>query len=343
MMTLFLLTFAAGPGAGTTPVELGRIQWHRGFDSATATARTTGRPLVVLFQEVPGCSTCVNYGKSALSHPLIVEAAESLFVPVAVYNNIPGDDATTLQRFKEPSWNNPVVRVMGADRKELAPRLADDYSVGGLAQTLSTALTTTGATVPEYLRLVAEENIARSHKLAKATMTMHCFWVGEAKLGVLPGVVATRPGFVGKEEVVEVTFDPTRLSYEKLIKTARKMECAAQIFTHDAGQQASATTLAGAQAVPIPGPMRLDKQPKYHLGRTPLRHVPMTELQANRINAALSDGHDGQAYLSPRQLELLTAIRSNPKAKWPVLIGADDLSKAWDAAHAVAQRVSKNG
>ncbi|MCA9256836.1 MAG: thioredoxin family protein, partial [Phycisphaerales bacterium] len=99
-----------GGAKSATPQELGTISWRRGFDAAAAESKRSGRPLLILFQEVPGCGTCRSYGDRVLSHPLIRDAAESLFVPVAVYNNIPGDDENTLKSFKEPAWNNPVVR-----------------------------------------------------------------------------------------------------------------------------------------------------------------------------------------------------------------------------------------
>ncbi|XAL99693.1 hypothetical protein OT109_19205 [Phycisphaeraceae bacterium D3-23] len=43
-----------------------------------------------------------------MSHPLIVEAAEDLFVPVAIHNNKDGHDGEVRERFDEPAWNYPV-------------------------------------------------------------------------------------------------------------------------------------------------------------------------------------------------------------------------------------------
>ena len=37
-----------------TPVELGDIPWERDFDKALARAQAEKKPLLVLFQEVPG-------------------------------------------------------------------------------------------------------------------------------------------------------------------------------------------------------------------------------------------------------------------------------------------------
>ncbi len=36
------------------PVELGRVAWERDFDRATARAEREQKPILLLFQEVPG-------------------------------------------------------------------------------------------------------------------------------------------------------------------------------------------------------------------------------------------------------------------------------------------------
>lgn len=196
---------AAAPSAAVAGIELGKVHWRRDFEAARVEARKKRRPLLVLFTEIPGCSTVRGYGQRVLSHPLLVEAAESLFVPVAVFNNRAGADRRVLRSFGEPSWNNPVVRVIDAERRTLAPRLDGDYSVQGLARTLSTALGRAGRPVPRYLGLlVAETRPGRR----RAVFAMGCFWSGEASLGAIDGVVATRAGFAGGQEVVGSTSIP---------------------------------------------------------------------------------------------------------------------------------------
>jgi hypothetical protein len=48
----------AGPRAraeeGAVPAELGHVAWLRDLDVATARARAEEKPLLILFQEVPG-------------------------------------------------------------------------------------------------------------------------------------------------------------------------------------------------------------------------------------------------------------------------------------------------
>lgn len=36
------------------PVEFGEVDWRRDWDEAAAAAQATGRPIALLFQEVPG-------------------------------------------------------------------------------------------------------------------------------------------------------------------------------------------------------------------------------------------------------------------------------------------------
>jgi len=63
------------------------VHWYRDYDKALVVAAKEDKDVLLLFQEVPGCSTCRNYGHNVLSHPLMVEAIESLFVPLAIFNN----------------------------------------------------------------------------------------------------------------------------------------------------------------------------------------------------------------------------------------------------------------
>ena len=67
--------------------ELGKVKWERDFEKGLAKSKVEKKPVFLLFQEVPGCSTCRNYGNNVLSHPQIVEAIETLFVPCLLYTS----------------------------------------------------------------------------------------------------------------------------------------------------------------------------------------------------------------------------------------------------------------
>ena len=103
---------ATPKSAIATPPELGRVAFLRDSVVASKKANADNKPLLVLFDEVPGCATCTGFGSGPLSHPIVVSAAESEFVPLAVYNNVAGKDAEVLKAFNEPAWNNPVVRFL---------------------------------------------------------------------------------------------------------------------------------------------------------------------------------------------------------------------------------------
>ncbi|MEN8716428.1 MAG: hypothetical protein ABF384_16055 [Verrucomicrobiales bacterium] len=54
LIFLFLL-FAAGCQAEPSqPVELGTVKWSRDLDATLATSKKSGKPVMLLFQEVPG-------------------------------------------------------------------------------------------------------------------------------------------------------------------------------------------------------------------------------------------------------------------------------------------------
>jgi hypothetical protein len=109
-----------------------------------------------------------------LSHPLIVDAAEHAFVPLCIYNNTKNDaDAGVLARFKEPAWNNPVVRCIDTSGADIVSRVSDDWSVAALAGAMRATLAKRGTVVPRYLELLALETGARAERtLCTATFGM---------------------------------------------------------------------------------------------------------------------------------------------------------------------------
>ena len=116
-----------------------------------------------------------GFGEGALSDPKLVGLIQRAMVPVAIFNNIGGPDRRVLESFEEPAWNNPVVRIVDADLKPLAPRFNGPYTAEALEKLLA-------ATTPPTT--------------AHMTVSGACFWACEAALGQIEGVLYARVGFL---------------------------------------------------------------------------------------------------------------------------------------------------
>lgn len=102
-----------------------------------------------------------------------MEAAESLFVPIAIYNNTKDDaDATVLARYQEPAWNYQVVRVVDGQGKDLIPRVAEDWTKAAVSQAMVASLKAAKKEVPQWLSLFAAEEKAHQRGVESAIFGM---------------------------------------------------------------------------------------------------------------------------------------------------------------------------
>jgi len=89
----------------------------------------------------------------------VVEAVETLFTPLCVYNNTKDDrDDATRKAYAERSWNNPVVRVVDAKRKDLTTGLTRQWSVAGIADLMVRAHAAQKQKAPTWLALLANSS-----------------------------------------------------------------------------------------------------------------------------------------------------------------------------------------
>lgn len=158
-----LLLSGFGPSRGRAPsaaerqaVEVGTVRWERDFQGALKMSDESGKPVLVLFQEVPGCAGCKNFGREVLSHPALVTAIESEFLPVLVYNNRPGRDAELLERYGEPAWNYQVIRFLDGSGRDIIPRRDRVWTIKGVAARMVRTLEIRGREVPASLRTLSE-------------------------------------------------------------------------------------------------------------------------------------------------------------------------------------------
>jgi len=289
MKSIILFLFPFIVQAQNNTVELGDVHWLRSFDEAQTRSKKEGKSILILFQEIPGCATCRNYGSDVLTHPLIVEAIETEFIPLAIHNNKGGHDAEILKRYQEPAWNNPVVHVVDSEGSNILPRLSGNYSAAGLTALMTNALIKQKGKAPMYLQLLTDELSAQQKTISKATYSMYCFWTGEALFGKLNGVIRTTAGFEGGKEVVVVEYNPSIISKTELDKIAQSQKC----------------VVSGG------GSFRADATPKYYLSNSEYRVVPMTEIQKCRVNSALAEKQDPGAFLSARQIAFLKTSSRN--------------------------------
>jgi hypothetical protein len=105
-----------------------------------------------------------------MTNPLLVEAIEDQFVPVLVYNNKKSDEKL-LAHFKEPSWNNPVIRYLDAQENDLTPRKELVLTVPKTAQRMVDSLRSANIEIPSWLEAVAAP--ARQNEFEQATFAMY--------------------------------------------------------------------------------------------------------------------------------------------------------------------------
>jgi len=191
------------------------------------------------------------------------------------------------------------------------------------------ALDNAGTVAPGYLELLAQELAAERTGTKTATFGMYCFWSGEKAIGALDGVTATKPGFMGGREVVQVNYNPNIISFDDLAEKAKNARCNSHVYTNDASEKVIAKKVVGESSISNESKFRLDKDVKYYLSRTHYRFVPMTEMQAAKVNSQIGAGKSFANYLSPRQIALAKKIKTNPKMEWESAINVDFV-KAWN-------------
>lgn len=272
--------------------ELGKISWYRNYDDALLASAKANKPILILFQEVPGCATCRNYGHNVLSNPLMTEAIENEFIPLAIFNNKKGKDLEILRKYNEPTWNNPVVRIVDKNGNNIVNRLARDYSAKGLYNAILKALKTEKKPIPEYIKILGQELTINFNtpNLKEAHYKMYCFWTGEKKLGAQEGVLLTQAGFMNGE-VVKVKYDATKVSEETL------------------NDYAKANKMKPVKASNNYYWSKKDED--YYLQHSKLKYLPLSEIQKTKINSALGHQLSPLTYLSPKQISWLKTIQPN--------------------------------
>lgn len=287
--------------------ELGNVRWERDYHSGLTQAQKQDKPVFLLFQEVPGCAGCQAFGQNTLSNPLIVDAIEESFVPVAVFNNQGGADREVLEKYNEPAWNYQVIRFVNSEGKDILPREDNVWTDSAVAARMIEALEQYGHPVPDYLRTVAWQG---QPGLQTATFAMFCFWDGESKLGAIDGVTQTEAGWLDGREVVKLRFDPEVVSFLELSEKASRLGCDQRIYAPDqAALETLPAMLQRKATVFVEADYRRSRESdqKRQLRRLHFTEIELNAGQQTKINAALATGNpqDMIRWLSPTQLAKL--------------------------------------
>lgn len=280
------------------PIEAGKVRWGRDLRNALASSDSSGKPVLVLFQEIPGCAGCRQFGQDVLSNSVLVEAIETEFTPLLIHNNKSGKDADVLRLYGEPAWNYQVVRFLDASGKDLIPRNDRVWDTGALSERMVGALTKAGRPVPGYLRLLTSEHFSG---LKSAVFAMSCFWTGEMALGQIHGVILTEAGFMDGREVTAVRYDPRLISLPDLMAAAGKVNCAQAVYLPEADFERSASSRLAITKITDYRKAPADDQ-KRQLTGTPAERLNLSAAQATKVNAWLRQNMEmAMSYLTPSQ------------------------------------------
>ena len=131
-------------------------------------------------------------------------------------------------------------------------------------------------------------------------------------MGSIEGVLDTRSAWIGEHEVVKVTFAPAVVTYDALLKVAAEKGCATRAWTTTEAQANGARMRLGELATALTEDPRDAKESDqlYYLRDTAMRYLPLTPLQARRVNGALFQAKNPEKWLSPGQIALLDLVET---------------------------------
>jgi hypothetical protein len=290
-------------------IELGKASWLRDYKEAIGQSELTNKPIILFFQEIPGCSTCVNFGGDVLSHPLMVEFIENEFIPLAIFNNRPGKDSDIIALYNEPSWNNPVAHFTDALGKDIIPKLANNYQPLSMYNKLIEVLNKLGKPIPKYAMLLGEDLKMKYGNLKTTFYETPCFWSGETTLALQPAVKYTEAGKIGIAEVVKVYFDNSQVSIEELNNLAIE-EGFFPIDNHEH--------------------YKIDKSPQYYISKSSFRFLPLSKAQRAQINVAIPYKKQPMEFLSPKQVVMYQNISTGIEITGNGNNYKEDIENSWD-------------
>lgn len=159
---------------------------------------------------------------------------------------------------------------------------------------------------------VEPSSAASGAGLEKATFSMYCYWTGEATLGRVPGVVASRIGHLGGSEVVEVTYDPARTDVGELADALRRRDSFYSLIVSSPQDGERAARYLDAADVDVRrGEGRfIDSKFSLRSRHPDIYYLDLTELQAIALNSWAYFGGPMPDVLTEEQEERRQRLRA---------------------------------
>lgn len=289
LFCLMIASCKADPNPSANPVEVGAVTWLRDHPDALAKSKQSGKPIFLLFQEVPGCSGCKQFGKDVLSDPAVVKSIEENFIPLLIHNNKDGKDLEILKLYNEPSWNYQVVRFLDAEGKDIIPRKDRVWTAAEITQRIHAVLEKSGKT-----------GAVAPPKAGRLAISQSCFWTGEMVIGAIEGVTRTEAGFMDGREVTMVDFDPAKTSPAKIYEEAKLAGVGTGAYLEDPSVLPGSKRLTSAYR-PAPA-----GDQKKQIQQTAFQKLVLTPEQATKVNAyARTNPTKAKTYLTDSQKDQL--------------------------------------
>lgn len=265
--------------------------------------------------------------KDLFSHPLIVEALDSLFITVASKEQ----DSECLSIHLEGESCSSLIRITNHTGSDLVPPICIFSATEWLiVDALVQSLEKLERNVPQYLRLLSDEFLQkeRSHQVI---ITVYDPVLAEVDFAGMQGTIQTEAGYLeNREKAVKVVFDPEMLRINLLARYVFAMaNCTGKVFCQTNEErmavkvEAARSTDQGCGKIADPISDLIDQvkfmssyELKANLRRTPMRFVPLTDLQCTKANRLIYQGkfHEATHLLSPRQgLILMEGMRIKDK------------------------------
>lgn len=141
---------------------------------------------------------------------------------------------------------------------------------------------------------------------AQVTLSMYCFWSGQACLAGIDGVVDAEPGFQARREVVRVTFDPETVSRAALIRQAARRDCASAVLAPNG----EAPENAALPVRVVDDGFRFSAKDDLHaLKGTRWLELDLSRPQALKVNRDVAMRRDPRRWLTPAQRAELESSR----------------------------------